>query len=282
MTTGWHGSRLVRLAFLALLTTVGLFTCRSGADPTWDRVRDTGVLRVGMDASFPPFEAVAADGSLVGFDVDLARELGHRLGLEPQFVANLPYDGLYDALTARQVDVVISALVVNPGRMADFAYSSVYFDAGPVLVVHEEEDTIQSVPDLGDHSLAVVLGTPGDQTARDWGRRSGDLIVVQYSTPTEALRGVETRETDAALVDHVSALQAIGRGRSVTVLGEPVVEVPYAVGMRDDSQQLLRAINGALAAMEDDGTLEKLVIKWLMDGRWPAGIEAPEEPPVGP
>ncbi len=267
MTVGWPGSRLVRLAFLALLTTVGLLACRSGADPTWDRVRDTGVLRVGMDASFPPFEAVAADGSLVGFDVDLARELSHRLGLEPQFVANLPYDGLYDALTARRVDVVISALVVNPRRMADFAYSGVYFDAGPVLVVHEEEDTIQSVPDLGDHSLAVVLGTPGDQTARDWARRSGDLTVVQYSTPTEALRGVETRETDAALVDHVSALQAIGRGSRVTVLGEPVVEVPYAVGMRDDSQQLLRAINGALAAMEDDGTLERLVIKWLMDGR---------------
>ena len=63
-------------------------------DDTWDRVREAGVLRVGMDASFPPFEMIAADGTLVGFDVDLARELGRRLGVEVQFVANLPYDGL--------------------------------------------------------------------------------------------------------------------------------------------------------------------------------------------
>jgi len=104
-------------------------------DDTWDRVRETGVLRVGMDASFPPFETIAADGALAGFDVDLARELGRRLGVEIQFVANLPYDGLYDALAVDRVDVVISALVVNPARMADFAYSASYFDAGQVLVV---------------------------------------------------------------------------------------------------------------------------------------------------
>jgi cystine transport system substrate-binding protein len=117
-------------------------------DDAWDRVCATGILRVGMDASFPPFETIAADGTLVGFDVDLAQELGQRLGpalsgaegIEVQFVANLPYDGLYDALAVDRVDVVISALVVNPARVADFAYSTSYFDAGQVLVVQERPD----------------------------------------------------------------------------------------------------------------------------------------------
>jgi polar amino acid transport system substrate-binding protein len=259
------GSRIGRLALFAFLMTLGLVACFSPDDPTWERVQETRVLRVGMDASFPPFEAIAADGSLVGFDVDLAREVGQRLGVEAHFVANLPYDGLYDALTVGRVDVVISALVVNPARMADFAYSNPYFDAGHVLVVRRGEHTIRSMGDLGNRSLAVALGTPGDREARERARRSSDLFVVQYPTSAHALEAVRTGETDAALVDHVSALQAIGAESPLTIVGEPVVEVPYAVAMRDDSQRLLRAVNSALTAMEDDGTLDRLVNEWLKD-----------------
>lgn len=254
---------------LAALVTVGnVVGCLSPRDVTWERVSETGVLRVGMDASFPPFEAVAADGSLVGFDVDLARELSRRLGAEPQFAANLPYDGLYDALRARRVDVVISALVVNPARTADFAFSRPYFDAGPVLVLRQGEESIRSVTDLrtdrmGERSVAVVLGTPGDRTARGWARRTGQLAVVQYPTAAEALNALEEGEADAVLVDHVSALQAIGGGGNLTVVGEPIIEVPYAVAVRADSRRLLREINRALEAMEADGTLGTLVAKWI-------------------
>lgn len=252
-----------RLALGALLMMLGLVACDSPRDAVWERVCDSGVVRVGTDASFPPFEFVAADGSLVGFDVDLARELSRRLGVEPQFVANLPYDGLYDALTARRVDVVISALVVNPARTADFAYSSVYFDAGEILVRREDEQAVRSVSDLRDHTVAVALGSPGDREARKWARRSDRLAVVQYATPMDALRALEAGETDVALVDRVSAFHAIGEGGGLTVVGEPVVEVPYAVAMRADSRLLLRAVNTALAEMEDDGTLDNLVNKWL-------------------
>jgi ABC-type amino acid transport substrate-binding protein len=263
MVVGWTGSFLGRRMLLALLVTVGLVACLSPRDATWERVQETHILRVGMDASFPPFETIAVDGSLVGFDVELAREVSQRLGVEPRFVANLPYDGLYDALTARRVDVVTSALVVNPARTTDFAYSRVYFDAGQVLVVRQGVHAIRSVGDLDGRSVAVILGTPGDRKARDWARRSNDLVVTQYPAPVEALRAVAVGETDAALVDRVSALQTISEGSDLVIVGEPVVEVPYALAMREDSQRLLRAINGALAAMEEDGTLDRFVTEWL-------------------
>lgn len=240
-----------------------LVACSPPDQGSWKRVREAGVLRVGMDASFPPFEAVAPDGSLVGFDVELAREVSRRLDLEPQFVANLPYDGLYDALTAQRVDVVVSALVVNPARTADFSYSTPYFDAGEVLVLPQGEHTIHGMVDVHGHRLAVALGTQGDQEARRWARRLTDLTVVQHQTPAHALRAVETGELDVALVDHVSALQAIGAGYNLTIVEEPVVTVPYAVAVQRDSQRLLRAINEALEAMDDDGTMDRLVAKWL-------------------
>ncbi len=251
------------LALCALLLAAGLVACRSPDDATWERVHETAVLRVGMDASFPPFESVEADGSLVGFDVDLARELSRRLGVEPEFVANLPYDGLYDALMARRVDVVISAVVINPARTADFAYSTSYFDAGEVLVVREGDRSIRSVADLEARDLAVVFGTPGDQEARGWARRSETLSVLPYAAPEEALLALHAGDVDAAVVDHVSVLEARGTGYSLTVAGEFVVEVPYAVVTREDSQRLLREINGALAALDDDGTLDRLAASWF-------------------
>jgi ABC-type amino acid transport substrate-binding protein len=266
-------------------------------DVTWERVRESGILRVGMDASFPPFETIAVDGTLVGFDVDLARELGRRLGpvlsepvlseaegaegaegVKVQFVANLPYDGLYDALAVGRVDVdvVMSALVVNPARMADFAYSTPYFDAGQVLVAREKPDRFRKtcqVSDMDGCTLAVEFGTRGDLEARKWARRLSDLTVVPHQTAAEALASVVAGEADGALVDHVSALAATAKtlgvsenpkGFELVIVGEPVVEEPYAVAVRHDSQHLLRAINEALAEMKADGTLEMLVAEWLL------------------
>jgi ABC-type amino acid transport substrate-binding protein len=238
-------------------------------DDAWDRVRQTGVLRVGMDASFPPFEAVAADGTLVGFDVDLARELGRRLGIEVVFVANLSYDGLYDALAVDHVDVVISALVINPDRMADFAYSASYFDAGQVLVVRsacgrgEGEQDVEGMSDLAGQVVAVELGTQGDLEARKWARRLPDLTVVHHETASQALVAVEAGGADAALVDHVSALATDGMGERLVIVGPPVIQEPYAVAVHRGSRYLLRAINDALAEMEADGTMEALIAEWL-------------------
>jgi len=246
-------------------------------DDAWERVRESGVLRVGMDASFPPFENIAADGTLVGFDVDLARELGHRLGVEVQFVANLPYDGLYDALAVDRVDVVVSALVVNPDRMADFAYSTPYFDAGQVLVVRpppvppasgeeEREEGIEEMGDLSGHTLAVEFGTQGDLEARKWARRLSGLTVVPHQTAAEALAAVAAGEADAALVDHVSALAATGAWSGLVIVGKSVVEESYAVAVRRENRHLLHAINRALAEMEADGTMKALAAEWLEGG----------------
>jgi len=243
-------------------------------DDVWNRVLETGTLRVGMDASFPPFESISADGALAGFDVALARELGRRLGVKVEFVANLPYDGLYDALTAGAdrsrsgVDAVISALVINPDRMADFAYSVSYFDAGQVLVMREGETGVGGMADLGGRALAAEFGTRGDMEARKWARELSDLTILPCQTAAEALGAVAAGEADVALVDHVSALgQTPGVSENpwgLVVIGKPVVEEPYAVAVRKESQRLLRAINEALAEMEADGTMSALVERWLL------------------
>jgi ABC-type amino acid transport substrate-binding protein len=99
---------------------------------------------------------------------------------------------------------------------------------------------------------------------------------VPYQTAAEALAAVTTGEADAALVDHVSALAATAKtlrvsedpkGFELVIVGDPVVEEPYAVAVHRGSPHLLRAINRALAEMQADGTLEALTARWLEEGQ---------------
>ena len=263
MVDGLSLSRMKRAALAVALTVCAISACFAPARPAWQRIQQTGTLRVGMDPSFPPFESVAADGSLQGLDVDLAREIARRLGVEAHFVANLPYDGLYDALTAQRVDLVISALAVDSRRMDDYVYSRSYFNAGQVLVGRVGQASVGSMSDLEGHRLAVVLGTEGDREGRRWARRLTGLVLAQYRTPAQALSAVKRGEMDVALVDHVSALQTLDEARDLTIMGEPVIDVSYACAMRHDEEQLLQAVDGALISMEDDGTMETLITRWL-------------------
>jgi len=257
--------RLLSIAplFIVPLIIAPLFACRP-APGALERVLESGVLRVGMDASYPPFEYVDGEGNLVGFDVDLAREVAARMGVEARFVANLPYDGLYDALTAGQVDAVISALYVDPTRTADFAYSAPYFDAGQVLVVAGGIGGIEGMEDLAGRVLAVEFGSEGDVVARVWEQRLAGLLILPCQTSGEALAKVASGEADAALVDRVSALA--GLGDRLEIVGEPVTEEPYAVAVRREDRGLLRAIDEALADLEADGTLGRLRQRWFGPG----------------
>ena len=133
---------LCALALMPVLLACALsLAACSGRPDTLQEIQDRGALYIGLDPSYPPFEALAPDGELYGLDVDLGSELAQRLGVESHFVL-VGYDGLYDALLVRQVDVLISALVVEPGRMDDVAYSIVYFDAGLALVAPADGKTL--------------------------------------------------------------------------------------------------------------------------------------------
>ena len=92
-----------------------------------------GKLACGSRSELPPFENVDDAGELVGFDIDLARELGRRLGTPVEFKA-IAFDGLVDAVIASKADVVISAFPFDPRLTEDIRYSRPYFEGGLVLV----------------------------------------------------------------------------------------------------------------------------------------------------
>ncbi len=228
---------------------------------TWERIETTGILRVGLDPTYPPFEAT--DGtSLFGFDIDLADALAAELGLTTEYVL-FGYDGLYDALGTGQVDVLISGMVIVPERTKYFTYSEPYFNAGEVLIVRSDVDDVQEMVDLNGRLLSVELGAQGHVEAITWARRLTDLTVVPYTSPDEALTAVLTGEADAALVDSINGRLFLMNEPGLKRVETAVTVEPFALVVRTEDELLLENLNQSLANLEESGQLEQIITKWL-------------------
>lgn len=262
----WQKRRLglaAALTLLALLAAVLLWqSVQRGEDEVWERIQRNSVWRVGMDPSFPPFESLDDSGQLMGYDVDLARAIAARWGVEVSF-QSIGFDGLLPALWADKVDGVISALPLDPRMTRDVAYSASYFEAGLLLVVAEGTTDIAGTEDLAGRRLAVEWGSEGDVQGRGLRRRLPDLTLLPFPQPQDALVAVMEGEADAALVDAVTLRQFRREHGSLRAVGAPVVSVPYVIAVPRQAPRLLAAVNEALSALRDDGTLARLEEKWL-------------------
>ncbi len=256
---------LAGIGGVAILTMAGIalsisLLSEQTEDAAWERLQETGVLRIGLDASYPPFEYVDSHNQIVGLDVDLATELGRRLGAEIIFV-NMAYDGLFDALLTGQVDILISALVATREYAGKAHFSVPYFNAGEYLVVLDGS-SIGAMSDLAGHTLAVEYGSGGDVEARRWERRLANLQVERYPDPGAALSAVIEGEADAALVDGITARLGVGQHPELR-LGENVAETLIAAAVHPDSMTLSAQVDEILAGMIRDGTVDALIEKWF-------------------
>lgn len=252
--------RGARLLFCLLVLLLGVGACGQQGD-AWQRVQERGVLRVGIDPTYPPF-AAADDTAVYGFDIDLAQALAEQMGVTAEFVL-FGYDGLYDALATQQVDLLLSALVVSPERTRDFAYSTPYFNAGEVLLLPLGDDGVTSMADLNGRRLAVELGALGHVEALAWEKRVAGLTILPYPSADEALTAVVEGAADAALVDAISGRLFLQATPTLQLLPNSVTVEPFAAVVRIDDGRLLSELNRALAYLEKNGELEQMIQQWL-------------------
>ena len=242
---------------------------RSREDEIWARIQTQGVFTVATDASYPPFSAVDEFGNLFGFEIDLAEEIGRRWGVRVEF-ENIAYDALLGTLISQRDDAVISAFVPQPGRTKDISFTRSYFVGGTVAVVRAASRDGELLRETEDweqwaqgKTLAVEYGAGGDALARQWARRVIDLTILPKSTASEALLAVESGEAEAALVDAISAYDFLLGHAPLALAGPPLEPEPYTIAVNANSHILFQQLASVLQAMEDDGTLPALRVKWF-------------------
>jgi polar amino acid transport system substrate-binding protein len=230
-------------------------------DGSLTRVQHAGVLIVAFDASYPPFETTDGQGNYSGFDAGLAREIAGRLGVTVQF-ANISFDSLYDSLTGRKADVVISGLRYEAERTRDVIYTASYFDAGQVLIVRAVS-TFAKPSDLAGRRVAVELASEGDVEAQKLAAKTAGMQLEQYSTPDDATTALLSGAVDALVTDHVSALEIIKSATGLRLLLPPFAPDPLVVAGHSEDRTLMSEINRIVKALRDDGTLQRLEEQWF-------------------
>lgn len=246
-------------------------------DRAWERVQRTGTLRVGMDFGVPPFALPAPDG-VQGYDADLARDLGARLGVAVVIV-NTPSDALYDALLTGAVDTLIAALPETPEFRRNVAYSPPYVEMGERAVVRAGGG-IARPADLAGKRVGAELGSDGDLAARYFTGRAAIQLNSAYDSGEAALADLRGGVLDAVILDGIAARRAVARDPSLTLLPEPILPNGYVIATKQDAPILTAHLDRALADALAVGILMQLESRWLLtvrsavSGQRSAGIVA--------
>ena len=222
-----------------------------------------GAIVIGVDASFPPF-AYDDGGQLRGLDIDLGLALAREIGLPARFVS-ISFNGLYDALISGKVDLLISALRVEPARREDVRYTQAYYDNGLVLV--SARGAALNHGELAGRRIAFEYASSADSRIRAYERDGARIEKRPYELPAHALDALRFGQADGALTD-ATTFRLYARGQEEwQPETEYVTHDPYAIAVRIDRAEAGKLVDNALSALKDGAELARIKATWLGSDR---------------
>lgn len=244
-----------------LLAATALVACSPGRGPDstlLGRIHARGTLIVGTSADYPPFEYLNEQGAVVGFDIDLIREVARELGVGVEIV-NAPFDGLTGALLAERIDVIIAGMTVTPERQRTIAFSDPYFFGGTLIMVHKDTADIRAPDDLKGKIIATQVRT----TAEELARQIEGAEVAAFDLFTDAAVEVASGRADAMLVGTVVANVFAKLHPNLKIVGQEIDPAPLGIGLRKNNPELVQALNESLKRIREDGRYDRLVAHWF-------------------
>jgi polar amino acid transport system substrate-binding protein len=218
-----------------------------------------GVLRIGTDATYPPFETVDTEtGTPEGFDIDLITEVCRINDWRPEFIVT-PFDGMIPGLQANKYDVAISSITITPERQAVVQFSDPYYLAGQVLAIPLTNEITHSTDDLKDKRVGVQLGTTGELMAQT----IPGAKVFSYDNIGAAFIDMQNGNLDAVLNDFPTTQAYIQAHKSAKTVGEILSKENYGIAMRKGETELEKSVNAALAEIRKSGKYRELHLKWF-------------------
>ena len=175
-------------------------TVDNEADAEGSEALADGVLTVGTNAEFPPFEYVGDNGEPDGFDVALIKAIGEKLGVAVE-VENMEFDSLVSSI-GNKIDVAIAGMTVTDERKNSVDFSNSYYDALQYVIVPEGSE-IATFDDLAGKAIGVQLGTTGDFIASD---DVDGASVSQYNKAVDAVNDLINGRVDCVIIDKNPAL----------------------------------------------------------------------------
>ena len=222
----------------------------------------SGKFTVGFDQEFPPMGFVGDDGQFTGFDLDLAKEVASRLGLE--FVPQpINWDAKDMELDSGNIDCIWNGFTMQ-GREDAYTWVGPYMANNQVFVVNADSD-IASKADLAGKAVEVQKDSSGLAALQDDAELSASFgsmtEVADYNT---ALMDLESGACDAVCMDSIVAgYQIKSSGKDMKILDDTLAAEEYGIGFKKGEDELAKAVYDTLMEMKDDGTVAKISNDWF-------------------
>ena len=221
-----------------------------------------GTLIVGFDQDFPPMGFVGDNGEYTGFDLDLAKEVASRLGLEYK-AQPVAWDSKDMELESGNIDCIWNGFTIT-GREDDYTWTTPYMANKQVFVVANDSD-IKSQADLAGKVVEVQADSSAEAALKenqDLANTFGQLLTTpDYNT---AFMDLEQGAVDAVAMDVIVAgYQIKQRNADFKILDDSLSEEEYGVGFKKGNTELRDKVQGALEEMAADGTLAKISNEWF-------------------
>jgi His/Glu/Gln/Arg/opine family amino acid ABC transporter permease subunit len=224
-------------------------------------------VTVALTGKYPPFSFFSAEGELIGFDVDVSKEIALRLDRELELVTT-EWDGILAGLLVGRYDAVIGSMAITPERQKQVDFSRPYYISGAQVFIHREDaDKYSSIYDLEGKRMGVVLGETFEHYLRN---NHPEIEAVTYKSTFDIFQDMQNRRIDGFLTDRLVGLYQIEMADMPFVArGNLLYEERMGIPVTKDNIELLRLINSALHSMERDGTIEAIYEKWFGEGAQP-------------
>ena len=239
----------------------------------WEAIQQRGTIVVGTSADYPPLSFYDDTFRITGFEPELMRALGERMGVEVQF-RDTPFPGLPVALQQRQVDALMAAISITPEREAEMDFTDVYLIGEDAFLVAAGME-LGGINTLDEVQRDTRVGVQEGSSYQAWLEQ--ELVepgllpaanLLTFADAERAVRDLRAGRIDVVVMDALPAQEFVNQG-GVEIAAQGLNRQRYAIAVRTGSDDLRRALNAALDELRRDGTLGQLLTQHL-------GVE-PEE-----
>lgn len=236
-------------------------TTSAHAEDVLDSVKSAGVLKIGIEGTYPPFGYRAANGDLEGFDVDVAKAIAAKLGVKPVFVTT-EWSGIIGGLVAGKFDVIVNQVAITDERKKSVDFTQPYaFSAAQLIQRKDDTRQFKSLDELKGKKLGVSLGSNYNTLAKS----VPGIDVRTYPGAPEYLRDLAAQRIDAAMNDRLMMAYLIKSANLPLRAGAVLQGADESVGIpfRKGNPKFAKALDDALTQMKQDGSLAKLSQHWF-------------------
>ena len=216
-----------------------------------------GKLTMSTHAQFPPYEMTTDDGGFEGIDVEIATAIAEKLGLELD-ILDMDFDSALLAVQQGKSDIVMAGVTVNEDRLLVMDFTDSYATGVQVVIVKEGSDV--TMDNMGEGLIGTQRGTTGNLYCTD---DYGEEHVVAYDDGFTAVQALMNGQVDCVVIDNAPAQEFVKNNAGLTILDTEYAVEDYAIGLNKGNTALLDAINGALAELISDGTVQSIVDKYI-------------------